>query len=183
MTRNSEDSGGAERVGVVGPWGFRLNKELDAESGARVWTRRFRSSSRLGIIIPCSHEPFLRSLDHKCQDPYFEALATIILSSTRRAISFFLAFLFGDSPCQALRQEAVAVTQRAQITRRVRRGVSAPARQKGVRGRLRGDGQTMSSLSPTHSKPVTSYAPAVPAENSLPTKIGVGTEAKSDQLR
>jgi hypothetical protein len=32
MTRNSEDSGGAERVGVVGPCGFRLNKELDAES-------------------------------------------------------------------------------------------------------------------------------------------------------
>jgi hypothetical protein len=120
MTRNSEDSGGAERVGVVGPWGFRLNKELDAESGARVWTRRFRSSSRLGIIIPFSHEPFLRSLDHKCQDPYFEALATIILSSTPRAISFFLAFLFGGSPCQALRQEGVAVTQRAQASGRVR---------------------------------------------------------------
>jgi hypothetical protein len=96
MTRNSEDSGGAERVGVVGPWGFRLNKELDAESGARVWTRRFRSSSRLGIIIPSSHEPFLRSLDHKCQDPYFEALAT-----TARSVPLASFWLFSSAAVHA----------------------------------------------------------------------------------
>jgi len=77
MIRTSEDSGGADRVSVVGPCGFRLNKELDAESGARAGTMRFLSSSRLGIIIPSSYEPFFRSPDYKCQDPYFEALATI----------------------------------------------------------------------------------------------------------
>ena len=53
MLRRRRIRQGSGRVGVVESRGLRLKRELGAESGPTTGTRRFRSSSRVGIIIPC----------------------------------------------------------------------------------------------------------------------------------
>jgi hypothetical protein len=118
------------RVGVVESRGLRLKRESGAESGPTTGTRRFRSSSRLGITSPVLYEPSLvlprtksvtghppaggKHGQQNTRVPRRPNLLVNVSTSFREHAAchqFVLALLLEDSPYQAV----VAVTQRAAV--------------------------------------------------------------------
>lgn len=127
-----------------------MKRELGAESGPTTGTRRFRSSSRLGIIVPCPlrafcdpfhgptgsrvHRPAGGRHGHNTLGcPGGRNLSVNVSTGFCQHVAchqFFLALPLQDSRYQAAvavtQRAAVALTQRGSYTRRVGLRFCAP---------------------------------------------------------